>query len=115
MGTKVQNRTYTNAATDEIISRLNYSPLFHVSTIHSFVWNVIQSYQSDIKKYYLRFKEEEKAELEEKINKARKNDGKTYLNNVDKFDKVIKLKQYINLYIIPMGIILNIMLLVMQK
>ena len=30
------------------------------------------------------------SELEEKINKARKNDGKTYLNNVDKFDKVIK-------------------------
>ena len=82
--------TYTNAATDEIISRLNYSPLFHVSTIHSFVWNVIQSYQSDIKKYYLRFKEEEKAELEEKINKARKKEGKTYLNNVDKFGKVIK-------------------------
>lgn len=56
---KIENRhvaviTYTNAATDEIISRLNYSPLFHVSTIHSFVWNVIQSYQSDIKKYYLR-------------------------------------------------------------
>lgn len=55
---KIENRhvaviTYTNAATDEIISRLNYSPLFHVSTIHSFVWNVIQSYQSDIKKYYL--------------------------------------------------------------
>lgn len=92
---KIENRhvaviTYTNAATDEIISRLNYSPLFHVSTIHSFVWNVIQSYQSDIKKYYLRFKEEEKAELEEKINKARKKEGKTYLNNVDKFGKVIK-------------------------
>lgn len=50
---KIENRhvaviTYTNAATDEINSRLNYSPLFHVSTIHSFVWNVIQSYQSDI-------------------------------------------------------------------
>lgn len=92
---KIENRhvaviTYTNAATDEIISRLNYSPLFHVSTIHSFVWNVIQSYQSDIKKYYLRFKEDEKVELEEKINKARKKEGKTYLNNVDKFDKVIK-------------------------
>lgn len=92
---KIENRhvaviTYTNAATDEIISRLNYSPLFHVSTIHSFVWNVIQSYQSDIKKYYLRFKEEEKAELEEKINKARKKEGKTYLNNVDKIGKVIK-------------------------
>lgn len=92
---KIENRhvaviTYTNAATDEIISRLNYSPLFHVSTIHSFVWNVIQSYQSDIKKYYLRFKDDEKVELEEKINKARKKEGKTYLNNVDKFDKVIK-------------------------
>ena len=92
---KIENRhvaviTYTNAATDEINSRLNYSPLFHVSTIHSFVWNVIQSYQSDIKKYYLKFKEEEKAELEEKIKKARKKEGKTYLNNVDKFNKVTK-------------------------
>ena len=33
--------TYTNAATDEIIRRLEFSPIFHVSTIHSFLWDVI--------------------------------------------------------------------------
>lgn len=41
--------TYTNAACDEIKSRLDYDPLFAVSTIHSFVWDIINSFQKDIR------------------------------------------------------------------
>lgn len=37
--------TYTNAATDEIMRRIDYNLLFHVSTIHSFVWDSIKTYQ----------------------------------------------------------------------
>ena len=48
-GKQVAVITFTNAATDEIINRLDYSPVFHISTIHSFVWDVIKYYQTDIK------------------------------------------------------------------
>lgn len=79
--------TYTNAATDEIIARLDYSPLFHVSTIHSFVWEVIKPFQVDIKKLYICFKEVEKTELEEKLSKARSK-NKTYEINVKKLNAI---------------------------
>ena len=41
--------TYTNAATEEIIRRIGDASIFSISTIHSFIWNLIQYYQSDIK------------------------------------------------------------------
>jgi DNA helicase-2/ATP-dependent DNA helicase PcrA len=43
--------TYTNAACDEIIHRLNNDSMFVVSTIHSFAWELIKYYTSDIKAY----------------------------------------------------------------
>src|SRR6476660_3789378 len=46
---KVGVITYTNAACDEIIHRLEYHPIFHVSTIHSFAWELINAFTSDIK------------------------------------------------------------------
>lgn len=76
--------TYTNAATDEIISRLDYSQLFHISTIHSFIWDVIKPYQLDIRKYYISFKEEELGEVMAKLEKAKKKEGKTYESNLQK-------------------------------
>lgn len=41
--------TYTNAACDEIKRRLEFDPAFNVSTIHSFVWNLIKPHQNDIR------------------------------------------------------------------
>lgn len=41
--------TYTNAACDEIKRRLQYNPLFQITTIHSFAWTLIQHYTKDIK------------------------------------------------------------------
>jgi DNA helicase-2/ATP-dependent DNA helicase PcrA len=43
--------TYTNAACDEIMRRVGYKPLFAVSTIHSFLWELIKPYQKDIKEW----------------------------------------------------------------
>jgi len=48
---KVAVITYTNAACDEIKQRLDYDPTVDVSTIHSFVWNLIQNFHSDIKQW----------------------------------------------------------------
>lgn len=40
--------TYTNAACDEIRRRIDFNPIFAVSTIHSFAWEQIRSYHKDI-------------------------------------------------------------------
>ena len=48
-GKQIAVITYTNAACDEISRRLQYKPIFSVSTIHSFLWDLIKSYQIDIK------------------------------------------------------------------
>ena len=85
-GKNVAVITFTNAATNEIINRLDYSPIFHVSTIHSFVWDVIQYYQTDIKKIYCQHIQEDIEELEAKVNKAKNKTTKTYLSNIEKFE-----------------------------
>lgn len=81
--------TYTNAATEEIISRLGNNPLFYVSTIHSFVWEVIKPFQVDIKKYYIEFKEDEKREIQGKIERARISTRQKYTNDLEKIENRI--------------------------
>ena len=63
--------TYTNAACDEISRRLHYKPIFAVSTIHSFLWELIKNYQSDIKEWIIDSIKAEIEELEEKQRKGR--------------------------------------------
>lgn len=41
--------TYTNVAADEIKSRINNDPLVQVSTIHGFLWSVIERYQTELR------------------------------------------------------------------
>lgn len=43
--------TYTNAACDEISRRIEYNSLFAISTIHSFLWELIKYYQTDIREW----------------------------------------------------------------
>lgn len=83
-GKNVAVITYTNAATDEIINRLDYSPVFHISTIHSFLWDVIKYYQTDIKQLYCQSIQEEVRMINEKLDTAKSKTTKTYLTNADK-------------------------------
>ena len=85
-GKNVAVITFTNAATDEIINRLDYSPIFHISTIHSFVWDVIKYYQADIKRLYCFYIEEDLKALEKKVEETENKTTKTYLSNVEKFE-----------------------------
>lgn len=85
-GKNVAVITFTNAATDEIINRLDYSPIFHISTIHSFVWEVIKYYQSDIKRLYCSYIEEDLKVLEKKIKETKNKTTKTYLSSVEKLE-----------------------------
>jgi len=51
LGKNVAVITYTNAACDEIIERVKGDSLFHISTIHSFCWRQIKSFNDDIRKW----------------------------------------------------------------
>lgn len=73
--------TYTNAACDEIKHRLEYDPVFSVSTIHSFSWELIKPYTEDIRIWLREKLASDIGELTEKINKARDKQGKTALKN----------------------------------
>ncbi|MBJ8552333.1 UvrD-helicase domain-containing protein [Acinetobacter bereziniae] len=42
--------TYTKRAVEVIKSRLGFDDLFTISTLHSFLWNLIKTFQSDIRK-----------------------------------------------------------------
>lgn len=59
--------TYTNAAVNEIQNRMEYDSLFHVSTIHSFIWDCIKLYQKDIKRCYLQYLDNKIVELNGRI------------------------------------------------
>lgn len=85
-GKNVAVITFTNAATDEIVNRLDYCPVFHISTIHSFVWDVIKYYQTDIKRLYCQYIQEDIQVLYEKQKKAKSKTTKTYLSNAEKIE-----------------------------
>lgn len=80
-GQKVAVITYTNAACTEIQHRLEYDSIFTVSTIHSFIWALINPFTSDIKDFLKNKLEIDIAELTLKIKKARDKNGKTALVN----------------------------------
>lgn len=87
-GRNVAVITFTNAATDEIINRLDYSSIFHISTIHSFVWDVIKHYQADIKRLYCFYIDEDLKALEKKLEETKNKTTKTYISNVEKLESL---------------------------
>ncbi|MEN6520058.1 MAG: UvrD-helicase domain-containing protein [Armatimonadota bacterium] len=70
-GKQIAVITYTNAACDEIKRRIEYDSLFVVSTIHSFTWDLIKGFQSDIKEWLRQNLEKQIAELEIQQQKGR--------------------------------------------
>ncbi len=70
-GQQVAVVTYTNAACDEIQSRLQNDPLIRVSTIHSFVWELIRGFNNDIRAWLSANLSVEIRELEEAEKKGR--------------------------------------------
>ena len=65
-GKRIAIITYTNAACDEISRRLQYRPIFMVSTIHSFLWELIKNFQVDIRQWLEVSIQEEISELKSK-------------------------------------------------
>lgn len=69
-GQQIAVITYTNAACDEISRRLQYKSIFSVSTIHSFLWELIKNYQVDIKTWIMESVQKEIEELKQKQTKT---------------------------------------------
>jgi DNA helicase-2/ATP-dependent DNA helicase PcrA len=74
--------TYTNAACDEILRRLDYDPRIEVSTIHSFAWSLISGYNNDIRSWVRISLADRIAELEGLVAGAKNRSTKTYQDNV---------------------------------
>lgn len=70
-GQKVAIITYTNAACDEIKRRLEFDSAFVVSTIHSFSWELIRTFQDDIKEWIRTNTQTELEDLFEQKKKGR--------------------------------------------
>ncbi|MFL1907219.1 UvrD-helicase domain-containing protein [Plesiomonas shigelloides] len=80
-GQRVAVITYTNAACNEIQHRLAYDPIFSVSTIHSFVWELIQPFIQNIKEWLRLELQQDIDDLDVKLSRARDLQGKTALQN----------------------------------
>ena len=83
--------TYTNAACDEIKRRVQYNPLFLISTLHSFAWTLIQPYTSDIKDFLFSDLSQRIEEYEQKQATGRKN-SRAYRDRAQYSGSVVKTK-----------------------
>jgi DNA helicase-2/ATP-dependent DNA helicase PcrA len=87
-GQKVAVITYTNAACDEIKSRLEFDSAFHVSTIHSFAWELIKPYTKDIRNWLRNSLEPELIELKQLQGKAKKTNTKSFADRASKIELI---------------------------
>ncbi len=81
---KIAIITYTNAASDEIIRRLEFDSIFSVSTIHSFAWESIKHYTSDIREWLSKSLSAEITGLAAEQSKSRDLGNKTSLERAAK-------------------------------
>ena len=93
---KIATITYTNAAADEISHRLKHSPIFHVSTIHSFAWELIKSFTHDIKEWLRENLQAEILDLEDQQSKSRNLQNKTSVERAKKIESKKKRVQYLD-------------------
>jgi DNA helicase-2/ATP-dependent DNA helicase PcrA len=84
---KVAVITYTNAACDEIISRVEKNSIFEVSTIHSFLWELIKNHQRDIKHWV-------RKNILEELSKLRADESKGRSGTTASIDRLKKIKNY---------------------
>lgn len=94
-GRNVAVITYTNAARDEIKRRSRYNPLFEISTIHSFAWNLICSHTCDIREWLKQEIGVKIADAETKLATSSKT-TKTYKDAEKKLTKLTQRLEYLD-------------------
>ncbi|WP_378080096.1 UvrD-helicase domain-containing protein [Aeromonas bestiarum] len=85
-GRRIAVITYTNAACDEILQRLEFDPLVEVSTIHAFAWRLIKGFDNEIREW-LRIKLAQDIEKIEADLARSKNNNKTFRANQRKLQR----------------------------
>lgn len=70
-GQQIACITYTEVAVEEIRGDVGNDELFHVSTIHSFLWTVIKPFQNNLRKWVSNRLQEKIAEDQDKIDNPR--------------------------------------------
>lgn len=85
-GQRIAVITYTNAARDEILRRIEFDELVDVSTIHSFAWRLIQGFDDEIRQWLKASIEESMAKLADAMARAR-GVNKTYLKNKADYER----------------------------
>ena len=80
--------TYTNAACDEILRRVKRDPIFHVSTIHSFAWTLIEGRTQDISQWLYK-----KLSIDIEKNKDKLSQAKTSKSKNTYQQKITSLKE----------------------
>ncbi|MES2545640.1 MAG: UvrD-helicase domain-containing protein [Bacteroidota bacterium] len=87
---KVAIITYTNAACEEIIHRLEFDPIFSVTTIHSYAWELIKNFNQDIKKWLEVNLLSEISKLQDEQSKSRSLSNKTSIDRAKKIESKSK-------------------------
>ena len=79
--------TYTEVAVGEIWGDVGNDSLFHVSTIHSFIWKIVRPFQQDIRVWIAGRIEEKIKEAQEKIDspRTRSNTKLSALQNIERY------------------------------
>ncbi|GFM11863.1 UvrD-helicase domain-containing protein [Enterobacter sp. M4-VN] len=94
-GRRIAVITYTNAACEEILRRLEFDPLVEVSTIHAFAWNLIKGFDNEIREW-LRIKLAQDIEnIEGELARSR-GDNKTSRANRKKLQSKIRRLETLN-------------------
>ncbi len=89
LGQQIACITYTEVAVEEISNDVGHDPLFHVSTIHSFLWSVIKPFQNDLHAWVHERLLEKISVAQAKIDKPRTRDA----TKVKERDNIIRYKQ----------------------
>src|SRR5665213_2966416 len=86
-GQQIACITYTEIAGGEIWGDVGNDTLFHVSTIHSFLWTIVRPFQKDLRRWVAGRIEEKIATAQEKLDnpRTRANTKETAAKDIERY------------------------------
>jgi DNA helicase-2/ATP-dependent DNA helicase PcrA len=86
-GQRIACITYTDVAVGEIWGDVGNDSLFHVSTIHSFLWTVVSPFQQDLRRWVAGRIEEKIAAAKERLDnpRTRANTRETLVRDIERY------------------------------
>ena len=88
-GQRIACITYTDVAVGEIWGDVGNDSLFHVSTIHSFLWTVVSPFQQDLRRWVAGRIEEKIAAAQERLDnpRTRANTRETLVRDIERYQR----------------------------